>query len=566
MFAFYLSGLKKIFNFAKKAALVIAVFSIVISLFMRSIGNDKQKTSYDPIKRNRDNIYRIINDPTLNKSKEGRIKLIVYKYMMCGLIGEACTNVPDDGEKNFSKSVFGMMTNLIALPYKNPPASGVMWAYNGLANAGFVPKTYAAQGIGSASINAFAPLWDAFRKLAYMILVIIIIAIGFMIMFRMKLNPQTVISVESALPRIVITLILITFSFAIVGFAIDLMYLVTMIVVEIIGKAVGFTNIAAAQKDIITNDLFANKSIWNWSQFFWTYQHGLYGLIDILPFTIRGIINVALSFAVFLLSMRFIGPFSDWIQKIFGDLKFTGSVFTIAGLEISVGQIIAIVLGLILGFLIGEFFLWLVIAVIVLLGLLFLLFRIFFTLLSSLVQILLYLMFAPLLLLLEAIPGRSAFSGWFKNIIGNLVVFPAVIFLLLITAAVTKIYDYSQVPIMTIPPSTQVFTPPLLGNIDANVIGPLINAVLLLSIPDLVKALKQWIIGKEGIQIPASPGALFGSVGAVGGSVMGLMNQLYYFQMGSQALFGHVDPQTKQRSGGIFSGVVGAITGASKKS
>jgi len=49
---------------------------------------------------------------------------------------------------------------------------------------------------------------------------------AFMIMFRVRISPQTVITVQSALPKIIFTLILITFSYAIAGFLIDLMYVV----------------------------------------------------------------------------------------------------------------------------------------------------------------------------------------------------------------------------------------------------------------------------------------------------------------------------------------------------
>ena len=43
-------------------------------------------------------------------------------------------------------------------------------------------------------------------------------------MFRMKINPQNVATFQSAIPKIVTTLILITFAYAIAGFMIDLMF------------------------------------------------------------------------------------------------------------------------------------------------------------------------------------------------------------------------------------------------------------------------------------------------------------------------------------------------------
>src|SRR3990172_12628792 len=62
-----------------------------------------------------------------------------------------------------------------------------------------------------------------------MLLAFVMIVIGFLIMFRRQIDPHTVISIQNALPRIVLTLILITFSYAIVGLLIDLMYVILLL-------------------------------------------------------------------------------------------------------------------------------------------------------------------------------------------------------------------------------------------------------------------------------------------------------------------------------------------------
>lgn len=557
MLSFYLAGLKKIVGWGKKILLVIIVYFIIFGLFAYFFNKDKPKPSYDPIKKNRQEIYRVINDPELNKTKEGKLQATVMRLTMCGLLGEACTENPSDGDKYFSKSLFGFVSSLFVIPYANPPASGVWWAYNGLQNAGFVSKTYAAQGIGAASLVTVAPLWDAFRKIAYLVLVLIMVAIGFMIMFRMKLNPQTVIGVENALPRIVIALLLITFSFAIVGFAVDIMYLATIVVVDFIGGAAGITNISATQSDLLNRNVIQG-ALFDWSAAFWSYLNGLYAILDILPVVVRLIIHLVLGFILFLGVARFGGDILNFVAKLFGHTEVTGSFFTIVGGALKIGDIVAAIISLIFGIVLSIAFLWILIAFIVVVGLLFLIFRIFFLLLSSLIQIILYLIFAPLILLLEAIPGRSAFSSWFRNIIGNLIVFPAVVFLLLITTAITNIYGVNAQIIAQYGNHPPMLTPPLLGGIGSAVIAPLINASLLLMIPDLVKLLKQQIIGKEGFQLPVGPGALFGAAGAVGGSALGMGQQLYYMQMGFGALFGHKDERTGQRTG-LFSSIGGAI-------
>lgn len=64
-------------------------------------------------------------------------------------------------------------------------------------------------------------LWSLTRDIAYLGFVVIMIAIGFMIMFRSKIGGQTMVTVGNSIPRVVVSLILVTFSFAIIGLIID---------------------------------------------------------------------------------------------------------------------------------------------------------------------------------------------------------------------------------------------------------------------------------------------------------------------------------------------------------
>ena len=83
-----------------------------------------------------------------------------------------------------------------------------------LHNVGITQPVY-AQGIGFSALTPTLQVWKAFRNLSYFLFIIIFIVVGFMIMFRAQINPQTVVTVQAALPKIVVTLIMITFSYAI---------------------------------------------------------------------------------------------------------------------------------------------------------------------------------------------------------------------------------------------------------------------------------------------------------------------------------------------------------------
>jgi len=97
------------------------------------------------------------------------------------------------------------------------PVSGVVYTKNLLNKFHIVSPVY-AQGIGFNAANSIMELWKVTRNISYMLLVLIVIVMAFMIMFRVKISPQVIISVQSALPKLIIAVILITFSYAIAGF------------------------------------------------------------------------------------------------------------------------------------------------------------------------------------------------------------------------------------------------------------------------------------------------------------------------------------------------------------
>ncbi|MFA6981462.1 MAG: hypothetical protein WC243_00315 [Patescibacteria group bacterium] len=74
---------------------------------------------------------------------------------------------------------------------------------------------YAATGYGFVGEEAALVVWKIMRNLAYGIVSVSMIIVGIMIMMRRKINPQTVVTVQSALPRLIMVLVLITFSFPI---------------------------------------------------------------------------------------------------------------------------------------------------------------------------------------------------------------------------------------------------------------------------------------------------------------------------------------------------------------
>lgn len=149
-----------------------------------------------------------------------------------------------NSSSNTSKknSLLSGVGNLIGNFYAYPAANTRTFIVDVMNSAHITPKVY-AQGLGFASLNPVLELWKAFRNIAYMFFVIIFIVIGFMIMFRQKISGQAAVTAQQAIPGVIISLILVTFSYAIAGLLIDFMYLTMYLILGIFGNALPGKNL-----------------------------------------------------------------------------------------------------------------------------------------------------------------------------------------------------------------------------------------------------------------------------------------------------------------------------------
>lgn len=126
-------------------------------------------------------------------------------------------------------AAYGFMY-LIGQMYQNPAASTHTYIADLMESANIATPAY-AQGLGFASLDPILELWKVFRNIAYMFFVVVFIIIGFMIMLRQKVGGQAAVTAQQAIPNIIVSLIFVTFSYAIAGFMIDLMYIVMYLMV-----------------------------------------------------------------------------------------------------------------------------------------------------------------------------------------------------------------------------------------------------------------------------------------------------------------------------------------------
>lgn len=532
---------KKVFSITKKIFLVIVVYFVIISLFFYQSGRDKMKIAYDPIKENRKEIYKIINDPVLNKTKNGKIALLVYKKIVCGTIGEGCADNSEQTSNNFDKSLFGKLSYLITIPYANPPASGIYWASSGLENAGFIPQTYAAEGVGFAALKPFMNLWKIFRDLCYLILVLILVTIGFMIMFRMKLNPQTVITIESALPRIVVSMLLITFSFAIAGFLVDLMYVSILLIIAILSNRGNYFNTTEFQNIYVNasaGKIFAGllpngffPSLWQISS----------ALINIVPPIINQIVRSILGVVGSVLALHFLGNLVYSLTKWIGDLgastMIAHTITTLIGWAFwGILILILVILGFVFGYSVLPIILFILIALTVLL----MFFRIFFMLFAAYLKIFLLVVFSPFFMLFEALPSKSsAFAYWFKNLFVEVFTFVIVVLLFVLSYLVMNVSSNWG----------NSWRPPFLTDINPNSLNIMLGMGIVFMVPELVKLFKE-SLGVKGLPVSLDLGTFFAGAGAGVGGALGMSGQLSSLmlafpglRLGAANILGRISPK-----------------------
>ena len=276
---------------------------------------------------------------------------------------------PQSTKINPNDSAILASSKAITFLYQEPPASSIDYlanVKNNLQNHKIAVPAYADSGYGFNSLSPILPVWKAFRNVSYFVFVLGFIIYGFMIMFRVKNNPQTAINIQMALPKLILTLILITFSYAIAGFIIDLFYLIWGIIFNVL-----------LNQDIITNAKAANKI------------SGFSG----------GLFNG--PFLATLLHLNFGGLIYKLWQAVLGLPTVVTDLLT-HSLFIPISLILSLILSIVI---------------------LITFVKIFWSLLKSYVNIILNIIFSPIILLGNLLPGSKSFGNWLKNIAAEISVF-----------------------------------------------------------------------------------------------------------------------------------------------
>jgi len=530
---------KSSIDFLKKAFLVVGVFFIIFAIFGYVInGNRPRYDEKKVLQASQKQLHETFSREKLGIKKGSGKDLVLSLYRMgyCAFMGELCTEKLTYDNSAFKSSLIGQASNLISMTYVNPPASGVYWVTNTLQKAGFIPQSYAAEGMGFAMIKPLMNLWKIFRDIAYLVIVIFLIAIGFMIMFRTKINPQTVISVENSLPKIVVALLLITFSFAIAGFLIDAMYLLIILAIGILSNNNTYYDTSQMQ------NIYLQSNVGRlWMDIIPLPKEAfLLGLIGLNRFSYIG--DAFMSLLPKILNNAFHGLVA--LVGLLGGTKLIMSFFKDIGAgeflnnwaigTVSLGRLPDPILKLGVVALIGPIIINLIVhglgfivGLIVSLAILGMVFNIFFILLRSYIQITLSIIFSPIILLFEALPGNNNFSFWLKGLIGELLTFPIVITLLLA----------EKIMFMTMTYPGEFWTPPFLVNLNPAAFSVIFGLGIMLITPDIIKLVKE-AVGAKPLPFNLGLGTFMSGGGAVLGGGMGILQQFSTMSLGLQGIKG----------------------------
>lgn len=388
------------------------------------------------------------------------------------------TGLPD-GDLAKSGGAIGFMGNMIAALY-TPPLHTADYFQNLASNFGINKNAY-AQNTGGAGFQGLTPLigiWTAFRNIVYLFLVIVFVVIGLAIMLRVKIDPRTVMTIQNQIPKIIIGILVVTFSFAIAGFLIDLMWVFIYLIYGIFS---GMSTEIASSIAGLKPEAMVGTSPLGVQGF-----GGISSIANKAGTSILGAVTNLLGLGVVDLS-----PMNVIVHSISIGVGTYVTLFTpgihVFGNSIVVdragaGALAAVGTDATLRWILPYLIAYLVIFI----ALFTALFRLWFVLIISYVHILIDVVLAPFWIIGGIIPGSPiSLTGWLRDLIANLAAFPAVIAMFMLGKVFMERFGKTPAP------ETQNFVPPLIGNPgDPSLIGSLIGLGIILITPNIVNILK----------------------------------------------------------------------------
>ncbi|MBI2335019.1 hypothetical protein HYU96_04445 [Candidatus Daviesbacteria bacterium] len=379
------------------------------------------------------------------------------------VIGQPCLTyqkgIPVLSQVNLQGGALGATTSIIGALYLNPPVRTGDYLASVGQGLGIV-KEAKAQVIGSGAqvLSPILTLWQVSRNIAYVFMIIIFVVIGLMVMFRNRINPQTVITAQAALPGLVIGLIMITFSYFLAGLISDMAFVGT----NVVGYYFSIAQRPNAQPQILVDKIQGQNILGLFTPF--TKAISSSSVADALnsiwdhladPNTCRfcpwdldpqKVLTTLAAFVVSQIVMPFGGMFGGPGQIVAGIISFGGTALApieVASLALSFAAMAILIYAM---------------------------FRLLLRLINNYLTIIFLTIIAPFHFLASALPGRQGLAtNWILNMLANILAFPAVL-------AVLYFVAYILGPGFVQPPQSEVFQITQLNQAEPNNLTPVAQA------------------------------------------------------------------------------------------
>ncbi len=442
----------------------------------------------------------------------------------------------------------GFAGSMIAVLYTPPLHTGDYFSY--LAqNFGIAKPAYAATGF--EGLSPLIKIWSAFRNIVYLLFVIVFIIIGVAIMLRLHIDPRTVMTIENQIPKIIIGLVMVTFSFAIAGFLIDMMYVSIYTVHGVIqgmdikdkdnnniadkfkpadmqgvspfGAVGGLGGISSIVKDASDGTAGTLNSLLGISQNYPRLSPIQVSTTE--PYITLGIPSISGSGGFINAAISTISVIGGYIL---GGIAASSFSTPVAGMAVhAIAGVAAhdILQGLLRGG-IANTIAYLVLFIAVLWAL----FRLWFQLIIAYIYILIDVVFAPFWILAGLFPGSQiGFGTWLRDIVANLSSFPVAIGMFMLGKLFMEAFKKTPTP------GSEPFVPPLIGAPGGTeLIGSLIGIGIILMTPQVVTMMRDLLkapnlkytaaIGQAVGVGTGAPGGLIGGGAQLGTTIFGIKN------------------------------------------
>jgi hypothetical protein len=411
------------------------------------------------------------------ESYNGLIPQIIYTF---GDITQGTTEVvdADSGVVEIKGSLLVASNDLIVNTYENTDQlSGIDYMAETLEDAGVVQKVE-AQAPGAVTFKPVLEIWKVVRNVSLGFVVLIGLVLAVMILLRVR-QGQGYVTILNALPKIIIAVLLILFSYSIAGFIVDLSN-----VAEKTGVSLFFNDKFLSQTEYLDRLPSETPNYYPANIFGPMGQDEIKEKYDYEEDNIQ-------DFNIF----RLISVFTEY--KTWGsvDCEEGGGTCPLSVRDIirSPTNIGLIDTGLDLVEKVpAEELLGLIITIVIITGVL----KVFFALIENFTKMILYTIFAPVVFLFYPLSPGVAMS-WFRYFLASSLLFPAA-FLMMFLAAIIMGYPkapwYTQetgTEIAGIAPNLLVYSTNVSENGEVNYLTRMVAIMIVLMIPILPQYIMQ---------------------------------------------------------------------------